>query len=150
MAANVSFGWPGWKSFSTNEGYCLMDPQKTCWTLVVMVGLAANLRTLALAIRRRRRLRESGRNGALRVIARQALRRELTTLAVQLLLASLVAAAWLHQEPALPSAHQFYVYCGWVLMLASLALMVDSLLDIRDQRLLCREPPSSTPAEGKR
>jgi hypothetical protein len=116
-----------------------MNLQRLCWTVIVLIGVAANLRMLAQAVRRSRRLRRSGRNGALRIIARQGVRREGTSLLVQGLLAAIVLAAWHSREPVFESAQRFYVFCGWILASSSVTLMADSLLDMWDQAVLCRE-----------
>jgi thiosulfate reductase cytochrome b subunit len=115
-----------------------MNTCKALWTVLVLAGVAANLRTLTDALRRRRRLRESGLNGELAVIAVQAVRGEATTLVVQCLLAGLTAAAWYFPEPLRAEARRYYLACGWTFVACSLLLMADSLLDLRDRRRLFR------------
>lgn len=115
-----------------------MAADKAAWTLLVLIGVAANLRTLADAVDRRRLLRASGRNGPLRVLAGQAVRGEATTLLVQCILAALTAAAWHFPEPLVQEARCYYALCGWACAACSALLAVDSLLDLRDRRRLFR------------
>ena len=113
-----------------------MTDHRIAWAMLACAGVLANVRTLAVALARRRRLRESGRNGALCVIARQAVRSECVTLLVQCLLASLAGAACYFDEPVLKGARAFFVLCGWALTACSLALAADSVLDLWDRRRL--------------
>lgn len=108
------------------------------WTALVLSGLLANLRTLIQAMRRRRRVHESGRNGPLRVIASQGVRSEATTLAVQGFFAGLCAAAWYLDQPVLPEVIRLHVIGGWTIASCSVLLTADSILDLADRRRLMK------------
>ena len=116
-----------------------MMTEKYYWTAILLTGLIVNLRTLAEALRRRRLAREPGRDGALLIVAGQAVRGEAVTLAVQLLIGLLVAGAWPFPAPVSDDGRQLYVLCGWTLAACSVVLTVDSILDLRDRRRLIRE-----------
>lgn len=125
---------------------------KIAWTALVLIGVAANARMLSEAVRRLRRVRRSGRNGPLRLIATQAVRGEAVTLLVQCLLATLTAAAWHFRVPVSPhpDAGRFYALCGWVLVACSLTLTADSVLDLQDRRRLFRWAERAGPAAPHR
>ena len=116
----------------------MTSDHKIIWTVLVLGGLLANLRTLSEALGRRRRLRESGRNGPLRLIAWQGVRGEAAALAVQCLLTGLCAGAWHLDEPEVPGAVRLYLIGGWTLAGCSVLLTVDSLMDLADRRRLTR------------
>ena len=116
----------------------MTSDHKIIWTVLVLGGLVANLRTLTEALGRRRRLRDSGRNGPLRLIARQGVRGEAATLAVQCLLTGLCAGTWHFDEPLVPGALRLYLISGWTLAGSSVLLTVDSLLDLADRRRLAK------------
>ena len=120
------------------------------WVAILLAGLLANCRTLTAATRRRRLVVErGGGDRALIIIAAQAVRGEAVTMAVQLLVAALVGAALAYPPPlagddsaaaaAAPEIVRVYLVCGWTLAACSVALTVDSLLDLRDRRRLVRE-----------
>jgi hypothetical protein len=115
-----------------------MVVHKVVWTAVVAAGLVTNARTLSTAVSRRRAVRESGHNGQLAILARQGVRGEAVTLAVQLVLAGLAAAAWALDEPARAEARAYYLACGWAFAACSLLLGGGSLLDVRDRQRLLR------------
>ena len=117
-----------------------MTTCKILWTVLVLAGVVANLRTLHDAIRKRHHLLASGQNGQLKVIAMQAVRGEATTLVVQCLLAVLAVAAWHFREPGSNAARDYYSLCGWAFVICSVVLMVDSVLDLLDRRRLFHWP----------
>ena len=107
------------------------------WTVVVLIGVAANVRPLTAAFRRRRPVRCFGPSESLRVLARQSIRSESVTLAVQCLLATLTRSSG-HTQGAGAGAGAVR-RDQWLAAVALSVALIDLVLDRQDQKRLYRQ-----------